>query len=62
MPKGKYIAISKKIDQPEIREKCRQFGHETETSRKRDLFFEQHVKGHPSRTIRVELNELRNRV
>ena len=28
MPKGKYVAISKKIDQPEIREKWRLFGYE----------------------------------
>lgn len=27
MPKGKYVAVSKKIENPEVKEKLRQFGH-----------------------------------
>ena len=59
MPKGKYIAISKKIDQPETREKWRVFASQL----KRDeegLIFRTSSENALEQEVKDELNELRN--
>ena len=59
MPKGKYIAISKKMDQPEIREKWRLFGYQLKQDEE-GLIFRTSCENASDQAIQVELNELRN--
>ena len=59
MPKGKYIAISKKIEQPEAREACRRLGHEMK-QQEEGLIFRTTSEMASEQDIRVELDELRN--
>ena len=59
MPRGKYIAISKKIDQPEIREKWRLFGYQLKQEEE-GVIFRTSCENASEQAIQVELNELRN--
>ncbi|HVH96036.1 MAG TPA: ribonuclease E/G, partial [Bacillus sp. (in: firmicutes)] len=59
MPKGKYIAISKKIDQHEIREKWRLFGYQLKQDEE-GLIFRTSCENASDQAIGDELNELRN--
>jgi ribonuclease G len=59
MPKGKYIAISKKIDQPEIREKWRLFGYQLKQEEE-GVIFRTSCENASEQAIQVELNELRD--
>ena len=59
MPKGKYIAISKKMDQHEIREKWRLFGYQLKQDEE-GLIFRTSCENASDQAIQVELNELRN--
>jgi ribonuclease G len=59
MPKGRYVAISKKIEQPEAREQCRRFGHEIK-QQEEGIIFRTTSETATEQDIRVELEELRN--
>jgi len=59
MPKGKYIAISKKVDQHEIREKWRLFGYQLKQDEE-GLIFRTSCENASDQAIGDELNELRN--
>src|SRR3954467_13660459 len=59
MPKGRYVAISKKIEQPEAREQCRKFGHEIK-QQEEGIIFRTTSETATEQDIRVELDELRN--
>ena len=59
MPKGKYVAISKKMDQHEIREKWRLFGYQLKQDEE-GLIFRTSCENASDQAIQVELNELRN--
>jgi len=59
MPKGKYVAVSKKIDHPEAREKWRLFGYELKNSEE-GLIFRTTCETVSEQDLRVELDELRN--
>ncbi len=54
MPRGKYIAISKKIDQPEIREKWRLFGYQLKQEEE-GVIFRTSCENASEQAIQVEL-------
>jgi ribonuclease G len=60
MPKGKYIAISKKIEQPEARETCRRLGHEIK-QQEEGIIFRTSSRSASRQDIQAELAELRHR-
>jgi ribonuclease G len=59
MPKGKYVAVSKKIIQHETREKWRQFGYEIKEEEE-GLLFRTSVESVSQQDIKKELEELRD--
>ncbi len=60
MPKGKYIAISKKIDHHETREKWRLFGYKLKEDEE-GLIFRTSCEKASEQEIQLELEELRQR-
>lgn len=58
MPKGKYVAVSKKIEQPEIREKWRRYGYELKQDEE-GLLFRTSSESASEQDLQKELEELR---
>ncbi|MCQ6273532.1 Rne/Rng family ribonuclease [Bacillus sp. V3B] len=59
MPKGRYVAVSKKIEQFEARERCRRFGYEIK-QKEEGIIFRTSSESASEQEIRVELDELRS--
>lgn len=58
MPKGKYVAVSKKIQNEEVREKWRQFGYEIK-GEEEGLLFRTSIEHAVTEEIKQELSRLR---
>ncbi|MBY0123948.1 Rne/Rng family ribonuclease [Bacillus sp. S/N-304-OC-R1] len=60
MPQGRYVAVSKKIEEQDLREELRQFGHEAK-KQEEGLIFRTTSRNQPKEKLLDELEQLREK-